>query len=425
MSIKDLIKLVNGTLTNLPSDNDKTISGFRLDSRDIKDNEVFVCVGKGYMYIEDAINNGAMAVVTDKNIHLNTNVAIIKVSDMEIAILNIVKGIRNNYHYIPLVAITGSIGKTTTKELISQILGSKYKVLKNLDNQNNYIGIANTMFKLNTNYDVVVLEVGMNHASEIDRISSAIMPDISVITNIGTSHIGNLGSVEGILKAKLEITNGMKDGILIVPYLDKRLKKISYERIDRCWDIKIRKIKLSDKLRFILKCNHIKNKIKFNIPNKGYVSNIVLAYKVATYFDIKNDDIINIINNYQSVHSRMKIIDKDKYRIIDDTYNSSYESLKEALNYLNTCPKRMVVLGDIKELGNYSIKIHKQINKLLCKIKTNNILLVGEDTLYIKGIHFSTNKDIIEYLKKQDLSGYDILIKGSRVMHLEEIVNEL
>ena len=425
MNLLKLIKLVNGELLNI-ADLNKKINLFKLDSRTINKDDVFITINTGYLYIEDAIKNGAVAIITDKDIKFKTDVCIIKVDNMKFTLLKLISYIRSRYSYIPLIAITGSVGKTTTKELVYDILSKDYKVLKNDGNKNNYIGIAETIFNLDNSYDIIVLEVGMNHLGEIEEVSDSISPNISAITNIGTSHIGNLGSVKNILKAKLEIVSGMDSGRLVVPYTDRLLNKLKYNFIDKCKDIKISKLYIEDTLNFVLRYHDKDYTINFNIPNKSYLSNIMVAFTISTYFMIDIDSIISSINNYKTVKNRMEIIKRDKYDIINDVYNSSYESVKGVLNYLKSLDaNKLVILGDIKELGKYSIKIHKSINKLLKGIYKDNILLVGEYTKYIKGIHFTTNEDIINYLKNIDLENYTILVKGSRAMHLEDIVNFL
>lgn len=424
MTIKELVKLIDGTFLNLPTNIDQKINSFKLDSRNILKNDAFICVNSGYLYIKDAIKNGASVIITDKDIYTNTVISIIRVDDIKTVMLKIALYVRNKYKYIPLIMITGSVGKTTTKELLSHILDIKYNVLKNEGNKNNYIGICDTIYKLNNEYDFVILEVGMNHFGEIDEISSVLKPDYGIITNIGTSHIGNLGSVNNIMKAKLEITNGLKKD-LIVPYLDHRLRCIKYIDINRCEDIKISNVRVNNKLCFNLKYQSSIYDIMFNIPNKLYLSNILVAFEMASYFNIPIESIVYGINSFESVYSRMNIINVGDYRIIDDTYNSSYESIKGVLDYMKNIDNKIIILGSIKELGKYSMKIHKKVNKLLKGIDKDKILLVGEETKYIKGIHFIDNDDINVYLNKIDKTGYTILVKGSRFMHMEEIVNNL
>lgn len=424
MTIKDLIKLVDGSFLNLPRDINKRIKSFKLDSRNISKDDAFICVNNGYLYIEDAINNGASVIITDMDIRMNTNISIIKVDDIKEAMLKIAGYIRNKYKYIPLIMITGSVGKTTTKELLSHILDIKYNILKNKGNKNNYIGICETIYNLNNEYDFVILEVGMNHFGEIDEITSILKPDYGIITNIGTSHIGNLGSVNNIMKAKLEITNGLKKD-LIVPYLDRRLRHVKYSDINRCEDIRISNVRINNKLCFNLKYQSFTYDIMFSIPNKLYLSNILVAFEMASYFNIPIESIVYGINSFESLYSRMNIINVGDYKIIDDTYNSSYESIKGVLDYMKNIDNKIIILGSIKELGKYSMKIHKKINKLLKGIDKDKILLVGEETKYIKGIHFIDNDDINVYLNKIDKTGYTILVKGSRIMHMEEIVDNL
>src|SRR5574344_399402 len=419
MTIKDIINTIDGRVTNIPHNINKKINNSRLDSRLVENGDIFICLNSGINYIDDAIKRGTICIISDEQIHIRTNICIIKVDNIKDTLLKISSYIRDKYHYIPLVAITGSVGKTSTKELLNSILNKKYKTLINESNHNNYIGVSDTMFKLNNDYDILIMELCMNHFNEINDMSTSIKPDIAVITNIGTSHIGNLGSKKNILKAKLEITNGLK-GYLVVPYLDKYLNHIKYKNIIKCKDIKIHDIYVNDRLHFELEYDHKYYPINFSIPNKAYISNILVAFEVSTLFDIDVIDIVRGINEYVGVSSRMNIIKYNGFTLIDDTYNSSYESLKGALDYIKSINQnKLVILGDIKELGKYSISIHKKINKLIDS--NEEVLLVGEDTKYIKGTHFNSNTEIIDYLKNRDLTNYVILIKGSRLMHMEEI----
>lgn len=424
MYIKDIVRIVQGTPTNLSNLN-KKINKIKLNSKEITINDVFICIGKGINYIEEAIDNGCILIITDQIIRLKTNICIIKVDDIHNCLINIIKYIRNKYKYIPLIAITGSVGKTTTKELISNILSTELKVLKNFGNKNNYIGITETLLNIDNTYDVIVLELGMNHKGEIDELSKSLKPDIALITNIGTSHIGNLGSKMNILKAKQEILNGLNKGYLIIPSNDHYLNKIKYPFIIKN-NIKPTKIKLTDKLSFTLKYYNKKYNIIFNIPNKNYINNILLAFQVSILFNIDILKIVKEINNYKPLDKRMNIINLDNYTIIDDTYNSSYESLKSVLDYLKTINQsKILILGDIKELGIYSKDIHLKINNLLNKIPNKQVLLVGEEVKVIHGLHFSTNKELIEYLSNIDIKSTIILLKGSRIMKLEEIKDYL
>lgn len=421
MNLKDILSIIDGIILNIPKNINVLINNISMDSRNVKTNDIFIAVNNGYLYIEDAISNGAILVITDKDIRITKDICILKVSDIKTTILKLVLLIRKRYRYIPLIAITGSVGKTTTKELISDVLETKYNVLKNISNHNNYLGVASTMFNLKEDYDFIVLEIGMNHLGEIDEISRSVIPDICIITNIGTSHIGNLGSKKNIIKAKLEILNGNKNAKLLM--LKKTLPRFKYPYLDRC-KFKISHIKINDKMSFDLKLND-KYKLTFNIPNIKYIDNILLTLGLLKYYCLDEKEVIKAIESYNGINGRMMIYKYSNYTLIDDTYNSSYESLCGLINYIKRLKNPLLIIGDIKELGIYSVKIHKRINKLLKSINKNNILLVGEYTKYITGIHFNDNEDVIDYLSNINLDGYTIAIKGSRLMHLEQIVDFL
>lgn len=416
----DLIKITGGYFINLTKNT--IINKICLDSRKCTKNDVFICVNSGDEYIPDAVKRGASYIITVSDIRFKTRVGIIKVNSIKDTLLRLGSYIRDKYRYIPLVALTGSVGKSTTKALISSILGTQYKVLFNEGNKNNYIGVTETLFNLDDSIDIVVMELGMNHYHEIDEMSLMLRPDICAITNIGTSHIGNLGSQKDILASKLEIVDGMDDGYLVVPSNDKYLSRLKLSNICKCYDIIIKNVVVTDKLKFDLIYNDLKYNVRFKVPNKRYIDNIVVAFKICTFFNIKESDIIKSINAFKALEKRMNIININDYMLIDDCYNSSYESLMGVLEYIRYLNRpKLLILGDILELGVYSKQIHKKINRYLKKIKDKEVLLVGDATKYIDGVHFDSNDDIIKYIAPRDLSGYVILIKGSRMMKLEEV----
>ena len=184
MKLSELNKILNGKITE-----DITFNKIKVNSKDIEIGDLFLAINKGHDYIDEAINNGAVAVISEKKL----NIPSIKVEDSIIALGQIAHYIRNLYN-IPLIAITGSVGKTTTKELIYLVLSKKYKVLKSNKNQNNHIGLPLTLLKLDDTYEIIVTELGMNHFKEISYLSKICNPNYAIITNIGTAHIGNLGS---------------------------------------------------------------------------------------------------------------------------------------------------------------------------------------------------------------------------------------
>ena len=218
-----LLQIVDGKYLNKGTK--RKINEIKIDSRKINKNDVFIALKgsnfDGHDYVKDAIKSKASAIIVNRKIDIKTNVPIILVKDTYDSLIKIGTFFRNKFD-IPVIAVTGSCGKTTTKELIYTILSKKYKVLKSEKNYNNHIGIPLTLTKLSNEYDACVLEIGMNHFSEISKLSKMVKPNIGIITNIGTSHIGNLGSQKNILKAKMEILDGMKDGLLILNGKDSR-----------------------------------------------------------------------------------------------------------------------------------------------------------------------------------------------------------
>jgi len=413
MFLKEIYDVVGGELHNYKN---IYIDDIKISSKEINNNDLFISINSGYNYINDAINNGAVAIISEKEIDIS--IPIIIVQSTIIALGKLAKYKRDKYN-IPVIAITGSTGKTTTKELVSLLLSSKYNVLKSEKNKNNHIGLPLSLLKLNDSYDLAVLELGMNHLGEIEYLSNICSPDYSIITNIGTAHIGNLGSKKNILKAKLEILSN-SNGPLIINGDDKLLKKIKYKKLISVSkrSLKVKNIKyFEDRIEF-----NIDNiSFKFNCPFKYILSDLFIAIKIALLFDIKLIDISKSLLNYKQEKGRLNIY-SDKYKIIDDSYNSSYESLINGLKELKKEKnKKIIILGDMLELGDFSKYYHKKINKYLNKIKNKEVLLIGEYTKYIKGIHFNSIDEINKYIENKNLYNYTIYIKGSRAMNLDKI----
>lgn len=423
MDLNNIIEIVHGKCLNKFKNN--KINDIVTDTRNIKKNDLFIAL-KGKKYdAHDYIDQikKASGIIIDKDMTIKTNIPVIKVDSTYQALANIAFSIRKK-HLIPLIAITGSNGKTTLKELISYILESKYKVLKNNDSKNNIIGISSTLFNLNDKHEMIVMEMGMNHSGEIKQLSEICIPKTGIITNIGTSHIGYLKSKKNIFKAKLEIKEGLT-GDLIVNGDDRYLRKIkkSYKCGQQHYnDLIAYNVYNNDKLLSFNIYLDKEYQIRFNNPGVHFVNSILIAIKTCLLYGIDIDTIIERINEFKMVDKRMKIIKKNTVTIIDDCYNASYESIKAGLNYLKTVKEeKIIILGDMLELGKYSRKYHSKLNYILNKVKDKTVLTVGNDTKYIKGKHFTTNNDLIEYLKNYKINNQYIYLKGSRKMHLEEV----
>ena len=426
MDLNKILSITNGIVLN--NFKNYKINNIVTDSRKVKKRDLFIAL-KGNKYNgHDYINNiKCSGIIIDEDINITTNVPVIKVESTYDVLYKLGSFFRNTYN-IPLIGITGSNGKTTTKELLSYILESKYNVLKNIDNHNNLIGVSETLFKLNKKIDIAVIEMGMNHSGEISKLSCMCKPNTGIITNIGSSHIGLLKSKKNIYKAKLEIKDGLS-GNIIVNGDDKYLKRIknSY-KCGRCYynDLIAYNIYSNNELLEFSIYLDKEYRVIFNNPGIHFVNDILLAIKVSLMYDIDMDTIINRINSFKMVDNRMNIKHFKNFTIIDDCYNANYESMVGGLNVLkNIKDDKIIILGDMLELGKYSFRYHFKLNLILNKIDNKKVLTVGKYTKYIKGIHFNNNKELINYLKNMDLNNKYIYLKGSHGMHLEEIKDYL
>lgn len=410
MNIDLICKIVNGKL-NKKKYGKRIINYFRIDSRLTNKDDCFITINDGYKYV----NKNMGLVITDKDIKLN--IPIIKVENIIETLKKIAIYKRENFKG-KVIGITGSNGKTTTKELIYNILSIKYKVLKNEKNNNNHIGLPLTLSNLKDE-EIIVLEMGMNHKGEIEYLSSICQPDIGIITNINTSHIGNLGSRKNIYKAKMEILKGMKSNNLIVNGDDKYFKKSKYFKCGLCknnnligYDIKSDLEKLEFKIKLDKEYN-----ITFSNIGKQFINDILYSIKIGLLFNIEIEKIIEKIKEFKSLEHRMELIKIKDTVILDDSYNSNFESLKYDLDLLKNYKNKLLIIGSIKELGKYSKRIHKKIIKILKKQKSNYILVGNE---FMKN-YYNNYSEVINNLKKYDLENTIILLKGSRLNSLEKI----
>lgn len=422
MTLEEIIKVIDGKTNMNTSCNIKQI---KTDTRQLNKGDLFIAL-KGVNYdgndfILEAFSKGAVACITDKYECDNC----ILVEDTYITLYKLGHYIRNKYN-VPLIAITGSNGKTTTKDLISHILSSKYKVLSNSESKNNVIGVSNTLFKLDATYDIIVMEFGTNHMGEIKDLSYMCNPDVSIITNIGTSHIGYFKTKRNIFKEKVSIVSGMSNKNLIINGDDKYLRKLKGYKcgIKSKNDLVAYNVKKTiDYIEFNIFLQS-EYKVRFNNPGEHFINDILLAIKVCLDYDIKIKTIIRKIRSFKLTEKRMNIIKQGSNTIINDCYNSSLESIIAGLNYMNLIDENKIfIIGDILELGKKSVKIHKKIDKLLSKISNKTIFTVGKYSSLIKGIHFNTSKELVEYLKNKKLENNYIYIKGSRKMNLDLVVD--
>lgn len=439
MTVQDLIEVIGGEVHT--SFKNVSIKNFKTDTRKLEKGDAYIAIiGKkldGHDFIQEAALKKAAVIVACKNIDVNIKTPIIYVNDTIDALALLGKYFREKYHPF-LIAITGSAGKTTTKELLYTVLSSKYSVLKGEKNYNNSIGVPLSLFQLNETHDIALIEMGMNHKGEIENLSLMATPNLCVITSIGTSHIGYLKSRKNIFKAKMEIVKGMEDGILVVNGDDTYLRKVkntsSFDVIkcgkNSTYHLKPYCIEENlENLSFKIKYHNIEYKISVPVIGKHLIIDILIAIEVGLLFNIKIEDIITSLKAYHTSNRRMNIIYKNQFKVIDDCYNASYESCKGICEFLkHRKENKILIIGDMLELGSFSQRFHLKLGKELIKIKNSEILLIGDETKVIKGRnikHFESHKEIISYLKSIDKTGKLIVLKGGRGMHLETILDAL
>lgn len=424
MKLKKLIEVVHGTLLNTYQDID--IEGFSIDSRECN-NKVFIALRGKRLDSHKFINSNlkASVVISEKEIYLD-DIPVIKVANNYDTLYYLNKYFVSKYN-TPVIAITGSNGKTTLKELIALILNNKYKVLKNTGNNNNIIGLFNTLKNLDDSYDLCVLEMGMNHKDELSKLSLMTNPTKAFITNIGSAHIGNFKNKKEIFKAKMEITDGLK-GDLIVNGDDKYLKKVNSFHCGL--NIKNNLMAYNIRLYENLLCFNIyidnEYLVNFKIPSIDYIPLLLEAIKCGLDYHINILDILNIISDFEPINQRLNAQKINNYTLIDDSYNASYESVKCGLNLLKRIKReKIIILGDMLELGKYSKKYHKKLNKILNNIDNKEVLTIGKYTKYIHSKHFTNLNDIIDYLDNINLDNKFIYIKGSHKVGLFKICDKL
>ena len=398
---KDILKICNGKL--ICGDENTVCKEFCKDTRQIKSGDVYVAIKgenfDGNLFIDDAINNGAKVCIVDKlcktklEMEKYVDTTIVLVEDTIKALQNLAKYKRNLYN-IPVIAVTGSVGKTSTKDIIASVMKEKYNVLKTEGNLNNHIGLPLTILKLKE-HDAMVVEMGMNSFGEISVLTNIAKPTMCVITNIGTSHIGILGSRENILKAKLEILEGMDEkGIVIINNDNDLLNKWSNEKTNKykvyTYGIENKSDIIADNIRlkeygssFEVDINNKKYIVDVPIPGKHFIYNSLCAISVGVNLDIDMEKITNGIKKFELTKNRMDVIKgKNETTIINDCYNASYDSMKAGIEYLANFKgnKKIAVLGDMLELGEFSKELHEKVGEEIAKNKIDVLITVGKES---------------------------------------------
>ena len=448
---------LSGELKN--ADKDEIVKDVSTDSRNISEGCVFFALKgentDGHIYVKKAIDSGAVCAVVEEGADVPENIPVIRVSDTLEALGSLARLYRGEFS-VPCVAVTGSVGKTSTRDMIHSVLSQQYSSLKTEKNFNNEIGLPLTVFGLKSEHEMMVLEMGMSGFGEISRLTNIAMPDTAVITNIGLAHIEHLGSQENILKAKLEITEGLsEDGAVILNGDDPLLRTVGgtlpYETLyygieNKSCDLIAENIKkYSEGTDFTVKIDGEQYEVSVKVPGVHHVYNALAAILTGIRYNVPVKKIIEGIAKFIPSGMRQNIIGLEDYILIKDCYNASPDSMKSGLEVLSSVLsgkrekkyRRVAVLGDMLELGEIAKEEHEKIGRLIMNYDVDRLITVGEMAEFIaqsaikegfpasNTFSFKTNGDVIanifSIIEEDDI----ILFKGSRGMRLEEIADYL
>ncbi|MBU5306747.1 UDP-N-acetylmuramoyl-tripeptide--D-alanyl-D-alanine ligase [Clostridioides mangenotii] len=449
LTIEELVIASDGKLVcGEPTD---TIANIVIDSREAKYNNAFVAiVGENldaHTFISSAIKQGCKTIIKNKNYIMdiiNKNLNIIEVDDTTLALGTISKYYKEKFD-IDFVGVTGSVGKTTTRDMIYSALSSKLNVLKNQKNLNNHFGVPITLFKLNDSHDCAVIEMGMSHYDEIKYLADIVKPKIGVISNIGLSHIENLGSQEGILKAKMEISlNFNENNILVVNGDDQYLSTLKNKKLPYILktfgfkkdnDIYCEEFTLNEKsTTFTCIINGEKHEIFIPIMGEHNIYNAMAAILVGLSLNLTIEDIKEGLINFEGTKMRLDINEDGSYIVINDSYNASPDSMSAALKILGRYNnRRIAILGDMLEMGEFAESGHRSVGKPVFE-NADVLITIGKDSDFIgkeaiklgfdkKNVyHFLSRDEAIESMDNLLKINDVVLVKASRGMKLETVV---
>lgn len=440
ISIDEIAQITNAKILNDNRfDLSQKVSTFSTDTRTLKKGDFYIGLKgenfNGENFIPQAVEKGAIGYFTTDNTIMD-DVAVLQVNDTKTAYLELAR-YRKNQINPKVIMITGSSGKTTTKELVYSVISQKFKTVKTLLNHNNEIGFCQTIFSMQDDTEVIIIEAGMRGLGEIELISKYAEPDISIISNVGTAHIGRLGSRENIAKAKCEITKfANPDGILIA-HNDELIKKTTDFNGEKLFysindaEVLRREIGSSE---FIYKNeNYV-----LNVEGDYNIENSISAIESGKYLGIPYNLISKGLAEYKPIEKRWEVEKISGYNIINDSYNANPESMKAALaTILKLYPNSVIVLGNMGELGINEKDYHKEVGEFINsnidkQNESTQIFTVGELAKCISDKisvcftkNFENNKEVSRYILDNIQIGTTIFLKASRAMKFEEILSEL
>ncbi len=450
--LNEIIQATSGRLVQGKSKG-VTFSGISIDTRTIKRNELFLAIKgnnfDGHNFIKKAVKKGAKGIIFSKGrkLPLPFDIAAIRVKDTTLALGDIANFHRRRIN-IPLVAITGSNGKTTTKDMLSSVLKKRYKVLNSIGTNNNQIGVPLTLLKLKPFHEIAVLELGTNHSGEIDYLRKICQPNIAIITNIGPSHLEFFKKLDNVFKEKYSLLKALnKKGIAIINNDDKYLSRISRAKtkykvisfgIREESDFKAEKIELKNG-RFSF---FIKAKYPIELKTLGFhnIYNCLAAIACCKYLGLDYNCIQKQIKKFSFPARRLEVKDFKNIKVIDDTYNANPLSLKNAIDALSgfgSFGRKVLICADMLELGKSAEEFHLSLGKYAADSGVDVMIGVGRlaklfcDAALMSGMkkdavfHFAATESAVKLIPGIIRARDVILVKGSRLMRMETIVETL
>lgn len=449
LTVKEITSAVDGVWWN-PQEGLPPVTGVSTDSRALSPGCLFIPLRgekfDGHRFIDAALENGAAGVLCSRlPDDLRPDRFYIKVDDTRLALKALASDYRGRFD-IPFVQITGSVGKTTTKDMIASVLSTRYRVAKTPENFNNDVGVPLTLLQLTPETQVAVVETGMNHAGEIRYLGEMVRPDIAVISNIGDAHIEFLGSRQGILKAKSEIFENLRPGGMAVlngddPLLDTLNPAVSTVRCGQSEHCAVRVSDIADHGVSGITCTVTTPRSVYALtipaPGEHMVYSASMAVAIGERLGLTEEEIIRGVASYESSGSRMRIVKLSGGRtILDDCYNANPQSVTAALEILakTECDRKLAVLGDMGELGGLSEQAHYNMGALAAMLGIDEVFAVGTRASKIAEgaaqsggtvFHFATKEEALPSLREQFTDGTALLIKASHAMRFGWLVEQL
>lgn len=442
MTVSEIAQAVGGELTGTPISGETAITNVVIDSRDIPANALFVPIlgdrFDGHDFIPTARKNGAVCVLSSRPLNDGPYILV----DDTLAALQAIASHYRDKFTIPVIGITGSVGKTSTKEMLYSVLSTQLCTLKTLGSFNNQTGVPLTLFRLEPTHQVAIIEMGTNHFGEIETLSKIVKPTVCLFTNIGVAHIEFFGSREGILQGKTEMLHGMQPGGHVIVNGDDDLlvtipDALCYGFSETC-DVRATDIRDLGLRGSLFSVTYQNRRVRVRVPAPGLhsIRNALAAIATGLTLGLSLEALAAGVESYTPPTGRMDIRFTDRMTVIDDTYNANPTSVEASIDAMSGATgRRVCILGDMLELGEQSPAYHAEVGRYAIEHQIDLLLCVGPESRHTyeaaialspkSALYFETQQAMLEQLDDLLCSGDTVLVKASRGMHLENTVKQL